>query len=108
MDISSIPPGFEALATFTMKREEDIERTSSCSVSASAVDSQTANMETEIDCSDDVKTARSLRRRPWINYGVYDHNLGDESDSEQQVDQVFNQYFENMRSFISALRYKWS
>uniref|UniRef100_A0A164ZCB1 JmjC domain-containing protein n=1 Tax=Daucus carota subsp. sativus TaxID=79200 RepID=A0A164ZCB1_DAUCS len=87
MDISSIPPGFEALATFTMKREEDIERTSSCSVSASAVDSQTANMETEIDCSDDVKTARSLRRRPWINYGVYDHNLGDESDSEQQVDQ---------------------
>lgn len=84
MDIPSIPPGFEALATFTLKREEDNERTSSCSVSASAVESQTANMETDFDCSDDVKTARSLRRKPWINYGLYDNNLGDESDSEQQ------------------------
>lgn len=93
MDIPSIPPGFEALTTFKLKREEDNERTSSCSVSASAVESHTANMEMEFDCSDDVKTARSLRRKPWINYGLYDNNLGDESDSEQQVNQVVKSVF---------------
>lgn len=84
MDIPSIPPGFESLTTFTLKREEDNEMTSSCSVSASASESQTAHVEMEFECSEVAKTTRSLRRRPWINYGQYDNNSGDESDSEQQ------------------------
>lgn len=103
MDIPSIPPGFESLTTFTLKREEDNEMTSSCSVSASASESQTAHVEMEFECSEDAKITRSLRRRPWINYGRYDNNSGDESDSEQQVNQAMNQLFLNLNALVYCM-----
>ncbi|XP_059665739.1 putative lysine-specific demethylase JMJ16 isoform X2 [Cornus florida] len=80
MDIPSIPPGFESLTSFTLKRVEDNETMTSCSASVSATEPQS---ETEFDCSDDAKIMRSRRRRPWINYSQFDNSSGDEGDIEQ-------------------------
>ncbi|KAA8539005.1 hypothetical protein F0562_025697 [Nyssa sinensis] len=85
MDIPLIPPGFESLTSFTLKRVEDNEIMTSCSASASASEPQTIQMQSEFDCSDDAKITRSLRRRPWINYNRFDNSSGDESDTEQNL-----------------------
>lgn len=79
-----VPPGFESYAVFTLKRVQDTEKhdsdiKSSCSASASASESQQIQVETDVADSDGVKT-RSLRRRPWINYGQFGHSSDDESD----------------------------
>ncbi|XP_044477910.1 putative lysine-specific demethylase JMJ16 isoform X2 [Mangifera indica] len=79
-----VPPGFESYAVFTLKRVQDTEKhdsdiKSSCSASASASESQQIQVETDVGDSDGVKT-RSLRRRPWINYGQFGHSSDDESD----------------------------
>lgn len=84
-EVPSVPPGFESFASFTLKRVQDIEKhdcdIKSCSASASASESLSAHMETEVGVADVAKAARSLRRRPWINYGQLDHSSEDESDS---------------------------
>lgn len=80
MDIPSIPPGFESLAPFILKKVEDKEIKMSHSASASGSESQTTCMEIEFEYSKEGKIANTLRRRPWINYC---HSSGDESDSEQ-------------------------
>ncbi|KAM7532196.1 hypothetical protein LguiB_035606 [Lonicera macranthoides] len=83
LEIPSIPPGFESLTSFTLRRVEDNESKTSCSISASASELQTAKMEMELEYGEDAKMKRSLRHRPWINYGRYDNSSGDESDNEQ-------------------------
>lgn len=91
MEISSIPPGFESLVPFTLKRVEDNKISSYCA-SADTSGTQTVQIETEFESSDDLKFMKSLRRRPWINYSQFDNNSGNESDSEQ-VDQVLCNFF---------------
>lgn len=77
-----VPPGFESLTSFTLKRVEDNEITTPCLASTSGSESQSIKMETEFDISDAANISRSLRRRPWINYGQFDNSSDDESDSE--------------------------
>ncbi|CAA3005164.1 lysine-specific demethylase JMJ16 [Olea europaea subsp. europaea] len=84
MEISSIPPGFESLVPFTLKRVEDNKISSYCA-SADTSGTQTVQIETEFESSDDLKFMKSLRRRPWINYSQFDNNSGNESDSEQNI-----------------------
>ncbi|WZZ11444.1 hypothetical protein YC2023_097365 [Brassica napus] len=61
-ELPSVPPGFESYATFTLKRV--VPDPGAAMESVSSVSNQ-GEMETE---SDEAKAARSLRRRPWINY----------------------------------------
>ncbi|PIN09991.1 DNA-binding protein jumonji/RBP2/SMCY, contains JmjC domain [Handroanthus impetiginosus] len=84
MEFPSIPPGFESLVPFTVKRAED-NQVSSYSGSASAVESQAVRMETEYDCNDDLKTIKSVRRRPGIKHNQLGNSSGDEYESEQQM-----------------------
>ncbi|VVA90534.1 unnamed protein product [Arabis nemorensis] len=62
-ELPSVPPGFESYATFTLKR---VVSGGSGDKSKTPIESEQAKMEIE---SDEAKAARSLRRRPWINYG---------------------------------------
>ncbi|KAK4385439.1 putative lysine-specific demethylase [Sesamum angolense] len=82
MEIPSIPPGFESLVPFNLKRTED-NQVSSYSSSASAVESLTVKLEKEVDSNDDSKTVKSLRRRLGIKYNQFDNSSGDEHESEQ-------------------------
>ncbi|KAJ0237762.1 putative lysine-specific demethylase JMJ16 [Hirschfeldia incana] len=67
-ELPSVPPGFESYATLTLKRvlpgSGGADKTME-----SVVSSQAKKMEIE---SDELKAARSLRRRPWINYAGCD------------------------------------
>lgn len=85
MDIPSIPPGFESIAPFTLKKVEDKDIKAGHSPSASGSESQSTRMEIEIEYSKEGKIAKTLRRRPWINYCHLDNSSGDESDSEQKL-----------------------
>jgi histone demethylase JARID1 len=85
-----IPPGFESITktTFTLKRVKDNEITaasssSSYSVNASGLHSSPAKMEVDSDFGEESNMKRSLRHRPWINYGQYDNSSGDECDTDQ-------------------------
>lgn len=85
-EIPSVPPGFESYTSFTLKRVQENDKNesdikSSCSASVSASESQSVQIKTETGVSDDAKTTRSLRRRPWINYGKYDNSSDDDTDS---------------------------
>lgn len=82
MDFQAIPPGFGPLASFTLKRVDDDDEMISCSGSLTTPESLSVKMKTELDYSDAAKT-RSLRRRPWINYGRYEDSSEDESDPER-------------------------
>ncbi|KAL0401389.1 UNVERIFIED_CONTAM: putative lysine-specific demethylase [Sesamum latifolium] len=82
MEIPSIPPGFESLVPFNLKRTED-NQVSSYSSSASAVESLAVKLEKEVDSNDDSKTVKSLRRRLGIKYNQFDNSSGDEHESEQ-------------------------
>ncbi|KAL0321955.1 UNVERIFIED_CONTAM: putative lysine-specific demethylase [Sesamum calycinum] len=73
MEIPSIPPGFESLVPFNLKRTED-NQVSSYSSSASAVESLTVKLEKEVDSNDDSKTVKSLRRRLGIKYNQFDNS----------------------------------
>lgn len=81
MDIPSIPPGFESLAAFSLKRVEESKVESSCSVSTSPTTPQSAKKESGTEQSDSESIRRSNRRK--LNYGRIDTSSGDESDSEQ-------------------------
>ncbi|CAN7039768.1 unnamed protein product [Brassica oleracea var. botrytis] len=90
-ELPSVPPGFESYASFTLKRPlpdpgaaADITKTPV----ESSVTEQANKME-EIE-SDELKAARSLRRRPWINYaGCDDDDTAPNNDnaSPQNLDQ---------------------
>ncbi|XP_022745077.1 putative lysine-specific demethylase JMJ16 isoform X2 [Durio zibethinus] len=85
-DIPSVPPGFESYASFTLKRgAQDVEKHESdnvmcCSASASTSDASPIQKETKLGNSESAKITRSLRRRPWINYGLYDNSSDNEPD----------------------------
>ncbi|CAH1429675.1 unnamed protein product [Lactuca virosa] len=84
MDIPSIPPGFESITAFSLKRVDD----NKVSVPMSASEQHPVKNESGIqhnddDDDDDEKIKRSVRPRPWINYGRFDSNSGDESESEK-------------------------
>ncbi|KAL7588363.1 hypothetical protein Lser_V15G35744 [Lactuca serriola] len=69
MEIPSIPPGFESLTAFSLKRVDN--------------SSQTTKDEPGVNYIDDEDVRRSIKRRPWINHGRTDTTSEDESDSKQ-------------------------
>ena len=78
----SIPPGFESLVPFTLKRSED-NQDGSYSSSGNAFEQQRV----DFDSNDDSKAMKSVRRRVGIKYSQFNHSSGDEHES-QQVDLV--------------------
>ncbi|XVE89996.1 hypothetical protein DITRI_Ditri20bG0041400 [Diplodiscus trichospermus] len=82
-DIPSVPPGFESYASFTLKQGvQDIEKHNlmCCSDTASTSDAIPLQKEIELDNSESTKITRSLRRKPWIDYGRYGFGSEDEPD----------------------------
>lgn len=99
-DFPPVPPGFESFTSFNLKRVNDTESQDSnsmlgCSTSPDASEQQSIKIETNIDVSDSAKITRSVRRKPWINYGRHDHSPEDECDSERlnQVGVLFSLLF---------------
>lgn len=95
-ELPSVPPGFESYATFTLKRRlvPDDQTKANAMESVASVSNQ-AELETE---SDEAKAARSLRRRPWINYDddvAADPN-NEKKASPQNLDQVSSLFFFNL------------
>ncbi|KAK7344107.1 hypothetical protein VNO77_13382 [Canavalia gladiata] len=93
-DFPSVPPGFESYTSFSLKRVEDNEKQNdknmtSCSASTSASESQSTQLDSDVQVCDTAKVPRSLRRRPWINYGQYENSSDDDSDCER-LDQNFS------------------
>ncbi|PIN21766.1 hypothetical protein CDL12_05536 [Handroanthus impetiginosus] len=84
MEIPSIPPGFESLVPFTLKRMHD-NQVSSYSRSASASEAQKNQLETEYACNGNSKTIKARRRRAWIKYTDSDSSSCDESDTAQNI-----------------------
>ncbi|XP_020225804.1 putative lysine-specific demethylase JMJ16 [Cajanus cajan] len=92
-DFPSVPPGFESYTSFSLKRVENNDKqndknmTSSASTSAS--ESPSTQVENDVQVCDTAKVPRSLRRRPWINYGQYE-NCSDEDSDCEPLDQNFS------------------
>ena len=91
-DFPSVPPGFESYTSFSLKKVENNEKQddknmTSCSASTSASESPSTQVENDVQGGDTRKVPRSLRRRPWINYGQYE-NISDEDPDCEQLDQV--------------------
>ncbi|KAK4480459.1 hypothetical protein RD792_013532 [Penstemon davidsonii] len=84
MEIPSIPPGFESLVPFTIKRVEHNE-VSSYSSPTGASESRSDLLETGMNCDEDSKTMKLLRRRPGIKCNQIDNSSGDECESEQHM-----------------------
>ncbi|KAK7278300.1 hypothetical protein RJT34_23326 [Clitoria ternatea] len=93
-DFPSVPPGFESYTSFSLKRVEDDEKqndktVTSCSSSTNALEPQSTQVENNGQVHDTTKVPRSLRRRPWINYGQYEKGSDEDSDCER-LDQNFS------------------
>ena len=91
-ELPSVPPGFESYASFTLKRPLPDPGAAAAKTKTPVESSVTeqANKMEEIE-SDELKAARSLRRRPWINYaGCDDDDTAPNNDnaSPQNLDQV--------------------
>ncbi|XP_019151113.1 PREDICTED: lysine-specific demethylase JMJ18-like isoform X1 [Ipomoea nil] len=84
IDMSTIPPGFESLASFTLEKVKDNEKKTNCLASSSEMQLQRAKVEPDLEGVEDAKL-KSIRRRPCMNYGQVENSSGDESDSEQKV-----------------------
>ncbi|MBA0832941.1 hypothetical protein Goarm_017290 [Gossypium armourianum] len=90
-DIPPVPPGFESYASFTLTRgaQENVKHENDnvkyCSASATTISSVASPVqkETELGNGESTKITKSLRRRPWINYGRYDNSPEDELDCEK-------------------------
>ncbi|KAL5566870.1 hypothetical protein UlMin_030034 [Ulmus minor] len=67
-DFPPVPPGFESFTSFNLKRVNDNE------------EQESKNM---LEGSDSAKITRSLRRKPWINYGRDDFSYEDECKPER-------------------------
>ncbi|CAI9091485.1 OLC1v1026534C1 [Oldenlandia corymbosa var. corymbosa] len=83
MEIPSIPPGFESLVPFSLKKVELKETKLNHSPLVNGSESQTISLGSGNEHSDEGKTSKTLRRRPWINYGQVATTSGDESEPEQ-------------------------
>ncbi|KAI4301969.1 hypothetical protein L6164_035198 [Bauhinia variegata] len=93
-EFPSVPPGFESYTSFSLKRvghndKQNDESKTSCSASTSASESQSTLVEIEVKLIDTAEVPRSLRRRPWINYGRYYNSSEEDSDCER-LDQNFS------------------
>jgi len=91
-DFPSVPPGFESYTSFSLKRVENNEKQddknmTTCSASTSASESPSIQVENDVQVRETAKVPRSLRRRPWINYGQYENHSDEDSDCER-LDQV--------------------
>jgi hypothetical protein len=109
-EFPSVPPGFESITSFTLTRLQDSEKQEmesmvSCSASTNASESNSVQMETEVDFSDTAKAKRCLRRRRSINYGRYDNSSGDDSDAERPGQVNFLLVITNNYVFLAALNY---
>lgn len=81
-EIPPVPPGFESLSPFYLKKVEDEKDTISCSASTTSVsESNLIPMETELNVNDSVKVVRSLRRKACVNYRKFNESSEDESDA---------------------------
>lgn len=87
MEIPSIPPGFESLAPFSLKKDGGKELKTNYLTPVTGSESQTTHMVTESDCSEDSKVVK--RRRACVNYGQLENSSGDESDSDQVVIYIY-------------------
>ncbi|XP_075101540.1 putative lysine-specific demethylase JMJ16 [Nicotiana tabacum] len=83
MDISSIPPGFESLAPFTLRKVDNNRLMINQPSSVSESKSHGSQVETYIEGTEDGKMIKSLRRKPGINYGKYEKSSEDESEPDQ-------------------------
>ncbi|ESW15958.1 hypothetical protein PHAVU_007G117400 [Phaseolus vulgaris] len=93
-DFPSVPPGFESYTSFSLKRVENNEKQddknmTTCSASTSASESPSIQVENDVQVRETAKVPRSLRRRPWINYGQYENHSDEDSDCER-LDQNFS------------------
>ncbi|XP_039006169.1 putative lysine-specific demethylase JMJ16 isoform X2 [Hibiscus syriacus] len=87
-DFPPVPPGFESYASFTLTRgaqdsvklESDNVKYCSANATASSSDASSASKEAELGINESSKITRSMRGRPWINYGIYDSSPDDEPD----------------------------
>lgn len=109
-EFPSVPPGFESITSFTLTTLQDSEKREmesmvSCSASTNASESNSVQMETEVDFSDTAKAKRCLRRRRSINYGRYDNSSGDDSDAERPDQVNFLLVITNNYVFLVALNY---
>ncbi|KAL8166447.1 hypothetical protein V2J09_007946 [Rumex salicifolius] len=80
MDFPAVPPGFESFTSFKLIKVEKTEREASCSPCLSQ---QSVDIKIEPDHEDARLIAKSLRCRPWINYGQFNNKSDEERDSEQ-------------------------
>nr|GMC63664.1 putative lysine-specific demethylase JMJ16 isoform X1 [Ipomoea batatas] len=84
MDISTIPPGFESLAS--MLKKVDNENKTSCSTPASDLHLQRSKVETDCEPLEGVKMKpQRRRRRSEIKYDQVNNISEDESDCEQNI-----------------------
>ncbi|CAH9147452.1 unnamed protein product [Cuscuta epithymum] len=84
VDMSTIPPGFESLASFPLEKTQDNENRRISSASSSELQCQRAKVETDFKFVEDEKLS-SMRRRFFIHNGQVENNSGDESDLDQKV-----------------------
>lgn len=89
IDFLAFPPGFESYTSFKLIKIEKTEREVSSPVPPclSQETQESVHIKTEPDHDDARKIAKSLRSRPWINYGQFNNYSDDDCDSEQ-LDEV--------------------
>ncbi|KAE8677025.1 putative lysine-specific demethylase JMJ16 [Hibiscus syriacus] len=85
-DIPSVPPGFESRVSFSLKggkldsKKHESANVICCSASASTSDASPVQKETGLANDESTKIRRTMRCRPWINYGGYDNSSGEDAD----------------------------
>ncbi|KAK8650135.1 hypothetical protein V6N13_139784 [Hibiscus sabdariffa] len=85
-DVLSVPPGFESYVSFTLKsgaqdpKKHETGNVICCSASSSTSDASPVQKQTGLANDECTKMTRSMRRRPWINYGRYDNSSDDKAD----------------------------
>lgn len=77
--MSSIPPGFESLVPFTLKKKGD-DQVSKYSNSANASKAESVQLDTKCDAA---KTSMPLRHRPLIKHDQLDCSSSDQIELEQ-------------------------
>ncbi|XAR61090.1 hypothetical protein NMG60_11034699 [Bertholletia excelsa] len=78
----SVPPGFVSLTSFTLKRVENNEETSTELALGYELEPEPVQMDSSSGVNDIAKLKRSLTHRPWMLHDQYSCNP-EESDSEQ-------------------------
>ncbi|KAK8545478.1 hypothetical protein V6N13_066759 [Hibiscus sabdariffa] len=85
-DILSVPPGFESHVSFTLKsgaqdpKKHETGNVICCSANSSTSDASPVQKQTGLASDESTKITRSMRRRPWVNYGRYNNSSDDKAD----------------------------